>query len=237
VNNFSFLSPSWSVLTELGELSERNLYIDPNTSLIKLRMFSEVLAKYLLAYEKLDDPIDGSQVSRINILSNNGIIPDQLLPLFHSLRKIGNKATHEGFGTIESAQTHLQFAYRLAAWFRQTYGKDEYIPQEFKLPQKSLIDAQQLLILNEELQRQSKKLEEDYNRLQVELEALKIVDVTAESKTIRRKLSARVANQMHLSEAETRLLIDEQLNTAGWLADSQNIRYSKGARCTSSIIR
>jgi type I restriction enzyme, R subunit len=47
MSNFSCLSPSWPVLAELGELAERNLYIDPNTSLIKLRMFSEVMAKYL----------------------------------------------------------------------------------------------------------------------------------------------------------------------------------------------
>jgi type I restriction enzyme R subunit len=35
---------------------------------------------------------------------------------------------------------------------------------------------------------------------------------------------------LHLSEAETRILIDEQLIEAGWEADSVNLRYSKGAR-------
>jgi len=230
MSNFSFLSPPWPVLAELGELAERNLYIDPNTSLIKLRMFSEVMARYLLAYEKVEEPVDGAQISRINILSNSGIIPERLLPLFHSLRKVGNKATHEVFGTIESVQTHLQFAFRLSTWFRQTYGKGDFTPQEFVLPQKSLLDAQHLIALNDELKRQSSKLEEDYNRLQVELEKLKAVEVTAESKSIRRKVSAHTANQLHLSEAETRLLIDEQLNAAGWLADSQNIRYAKGDR-------
>ncbi|HZV46308.1 MAG TPA: DUF4145 domain-containing protein [Thermodesulfovibrionales bacterium] len=100
MSNFSFLSPPWSVLAELGELAERNLYIDPNTSLIKLRMFSEVMAKYLLAYEKIEEPVDGAQISRINMLSNSGLIPERLLPLFHSLRKVGNKATHEVFGRI-----------------------------------------------------------------------------------------------------------------------------------------
>jgi len=63
MSNFSFLSPPWSVLAELGELAERNLYIDPNTSLIKLRMFSEVMAKYLLAYEKIEEPDDVSAAS------------------------------------------------------------------------------------------------------------------------------------------------------------------------------
>jgi type I restriction enzyme R subunit len=42
--------------------------------------------------------------------------------------------------------------------------------------------------------------------------------------------SAKAASHLHLDEAETRLLIDEQLRQAGWLADSQNLRYSKGTR-------
>ena len=137
MSNFDFLSPDWPVLNELGELAERNLQIDPNTSLIKLRMFAETLTKYLSAYEKMEDAAEGPQVARINLLGSSGVIPDRLLPLFHSLRKVGNKATHEVFGTIESAQTHLQFAYRLSVWFRQTYGKGDFNPQDFVLPQKS----------------------------------------------------------------------------------------------------
>jgi type I restriction enzyme R subunit len=42
--------------------------------------------------------------------------------------------------------------------------------------------------------------------------------------------SAKAATHLHLDEAETRLLIDDQLRQAGWLADSVNLRYSKGAR-------
>lgn len=35
---------------------------------------------------------------------------------------------------------------------------------------------------------------------------------------------------LQLNEAETRLLIDQQLIEAGWQADTENLRYSKGAR-------
>lgn len=44
------------------------------------------------------------------------------------------------------------------------------------------------------------------------------------------KASASAATRIHLDEAETRLLIDDQLRQAGWIVDSQKIRYSKGAR-------
>ncbi|MDE1348532.1 type I restriction-modification system endonuclease [Vibrio aestuarianus] len=37
-------------------------------------------------------------------------------------------------------------------------------------------------------------------------------------------------SQLFLSEDETRVFIDEQLNDAGWKADTVNLRYSKGAR-------
>ncbi len=42
--------------------------------------------------------------------------------------------------------------------------------------------------------------------------------------------SAKAATHLHLDEAETRLLIDDQLRQAGWLADSEKLRYSKGTR-------
>ncbi len=40
----------------------------------------------------------------------------------------------------------------------------------------------------------------------------------------------RAAASLELSEADTRKLIDEQLQQAGWLADSVNLRFSKGTR-------
>jgi len=42
--------------------------------------------------------------------------------------------------------------------------------------------------------------------------------------------SARAATHLQLDESATRLLIDDQLRQAGWLTDSENLRYSKGTR-------
>ncbi len=230
MSNFSFLSTAWLILAELGDLAEKNLYIDPNTSLIKLRMFGEILTKYLFAYENQEDPIDGKQISRLNLLNSKGIIPERLAPLFHSLRITGNKATHEVYGTEEEAQTHLQLAHRLGVWFRQTYGEGEYTHQDFILPEQPLDEVSQLAALKEELLERSAQMEVVQDRLQAELETLKALEVTEEVKAARRKLSTRAANEMNLSESETRRLIDQQLSAAGWHADTQNLRYTKGAR-------
>lgn len=42
--------------------------------------------------------------------------------------------------------------------------------------------------------------------------------------------SRTAANVIHLDEAETRKLIDEQLRQAGWEVDSANLRFAKGTR-------
>jgi len=230
MSNFAFLSPTWPVLADLGELAEKNLYHDPNTSLIKLRMFAEVITKYLLAYEKIDEPADGTQLARLNILGNSGIIPDLLLPQFHSLRKVGNKATHEAFGSLDSGKTQLHLAYRLAVWFRETYGLADFAPLDYVVPEQREQDSSQLAALNQELTSRSALLEEKCGLLQAALENLKAQEITPEQKTRRRKASAHAVANVHLTEAETRLLIDEQLNAAGWQADTQNLRYAKGAR-------
>jgi type I restriction enzyme R subunit len=230
MNNFGFLSATWPVLADLGELAEKNLNHDPNTSLIKLRMFAEVMAKYLFAYEKLEEPADCTQHARLNILGNAGIIPALILPPFHSLRKMGNKATHEAFGTFDSAKTQLHLAYRLGVWFRETYGTEGFTPLDFVGPEQRGQDSWHLAALNQELARRSAQLEEKCNLLQAALETLKSQEISSEQKTKRRRASAHAVANIHLTEAETRLLIDEQLNAAGWLADTQNMRYAKGTR-------
>lgn len=230
MSNFAFLSAAWPVLADLGELAEKNLYHDPNTSLIKLRMFAEVMAKYLFAYEKLEEPADGTQLARLNVLGNAGIIPDLLLPPFHSLRKVGNKATHEAFGTVDSAKPQLHLAHRLAVWFRETYGTGDFVPLDFVVPEQGEQDSRHLAVLNQELAKRSVQLEEKCSLLQAALENLKTQEISPDQKTKRRKASAKAVANLHLTEAETRLLIDEQLNAAGWLADTQNLRYAKGAR-------
>ena len=230
MSNFMFLSEKWSVLAELGDLAEKNLYSDANTTLIKLRIFAEVMTKYVLAYERLEDSSDGKQISRLNMLSGKGILPDRLIPLFHGIRKIGNKATHEGLESRESAENCLGFAFNLAVWFQKTYGEDQAVPPSFVLPLKAPKTEDALRDYNQQLSEYSEQLEKKYEKLQTEFEKLKAREISSEVKQARRKRSASAAQKIHLSEAETRELIDQQLNAAGWEADTVNLRYAKGER-------
>ncbi|MCD6388517.1 MAG: type I restriction-modification system endonuclease [Desulfobulbaceae bacterium] len=233
--NFNFLADQWPLLAEVGDLAETNLYHDPNTSLIKLRMLGEILAKYLFAYENIKDPEDDKAITRLHILASKGIIPDRLLPLFHSIRKIGNKATHEAFGSVEVAANHLHFAHRVTCWFHQTYGEDVFATPEYVLPAEETTDIEELRTSNEALRSRSAQLEADIYKLQTTLVEIQAREVPAATKKSRRKASKTFTNKMKLSEVETRQLIDEQLSSAGWLADTQNLRYSKGTRPQKGI--
>ncbi len=64
-SNFQFLAEKWDILANLGETAERNVYIDPNTTLMKLRTFGETLTKYVMAYEEIEEAPDTKQIDRI----------------------------------------------------------------------------------------------------------------------------------------------------------------------------
>lgn len=229
MNNFEFLRSSWAVLAELGGLAEKYLYQDANGALIKLRLFAETQAKYLIAYEKLNEPFDGKQVRRLNLLQSRGAIPEALSPLFHSIRKAGNRAVHDGYACEEAAATQLQFAHRLAEWFARTYGSESVEVQPFILPERSetpdetsalaagLVEANQLL-------------EQENASLLEKLQAAKEQTLTKSQSSQRRRNSARISQKLKLSEEETRQIIDDQLSAAGWTADTVNLRYAKGGR-------
>ena len=58
------------------------------------------------------------------------------------------------------------------------------------------------------------------------------VTTAASGKTTKERLekAETTSESMELSEAETRLLIDDQLRKYGWLADTNHLRYSNGTR-------
>lgn len=69
MSNFQFLESHWTDIAKLGDLSEKYVYSDPNTSIIKQGMLSEVMVKYMLAYDGIAEPAyDNTHANRIRIL-------------------------------------------------------------------------------------------------------------------------------------------------------------------------
>lgn len=73
--------------------------------------------------------------------------------------------------------------------------------------------------------RLTQEFEQTLARLKAEAHSRSQADTAALETAV-----ATAALSIDLDEAETRALIDAQLNEAGWLADTENLTYAKGAR-------
>ena len=74
-----------------------------------------------------------------------------------------------------------------------------------------------------------KAQEEKIAELMLQVDSVTTAASTKTSKE-RAEKAETTSEGLELSEAETRLLIDEQLRKYGWQADTNHIRYSKGTR-------
>ncbi len=218
-SNFSFLNETFPVLGNFGELAEKYLYSDSNSCLMKLGMIGETIVNLMFGYDDIPLPADNKAVTKINILQKEGLITGDQATILHGQRKLRNKAAHENYSSVEDGKTFLQLAHSLCEWFMQTYGDWEYEHRDFVMPEE-IPDAPSA-------DEEKEKLTEEKLTAQAEEQA---AAAEALPRTDRKKKAARAENQRQKSEAETRFLIDEQLRMAGWEADTENIRYSKGTR-------
>lgn len=173
----------------------------------------------MFTLDKIDEPkTENTHANRIKVLKNEGLIPKDIDDIFYALRTTRNKAAHYGYESIEQGKILVQFAYKLAVWFMQTYGDWNYEPKEFITPE-DLSKQFDFDTIIKEQEEKIKELTEKIENISSTGNAISIVD--------RRKRSNSSADKINLSEKETRYIIDEQLRKVGWEADTLNIRYSK----------
>ncbi|ATA72923.1 type I restriction-modification system endonuclease [Capnocytophaga sp. H4358] len=231
-SNFIFLQEDHNLLYNIAYLSEKNLYSDPNTCMFKLRQFSEVMINEIYQIEHIQLPYEGNQATKINTLKKEGIIEPIIADLFHQLRLKGNDAVHSVYASQKSAETLLRMAYQLARWFALSYGEGTKGHSEFVLPEKNTISVEDLKTEKESQEKQIETLQKQLFELQKQKEYLEESQskefLSAQKERV--KKSQKYAGQLSLSEAETRKIIDAQLNEAGWEADSIHLTYSQGVR-------
>jgi len=86
----------------------------------------------------------------------------------------------------------------------------------------------------EEIAEQSERAKADLAQ-QLADEQARSINATQERIASFIAAARNAADAIDLDEAETRLIIDQQLRQAGWLADSVSLRWSKGARPAKGI--
>lgn len=217
-SNFAFLKSHFPVLANFGILAEKYCYSDSNSCIMKLGMIAETIVNLMLTYDKIKIPTDCNAVTKIKILSLQGLLTPDLSDILHALRKARNKAAHTNYENIKEGQTLLEMAYSLCEWFMQTYGDLQYKHCKFVMPTEA--DAQSITD-NDDKAAEQKMLEE------TEKIAAAAKAVAADE---RRKRALAAASQRQKSEVETRYMIDTQLRKVGWEADTENLRYGKGIR-------
>lgn len=217
-SNFAFLKSHFPVLANFGILAEKYCYSDSNSCIMKLGMIGETIVNLMLTYDKIKIPTDCNAVTKIKILSLQGLLTPDLSDILHALRKARNKAAHTNYENIKEGQTLLEMAYSLCEWFMQTYGDLQYKHCKFVMPTEA--DAKSITD-NDDKAAEQKMLEE------TEKIAAAAKAVAADE---RRKRALAAASQRQKSEAETRYMIDAQLRKVGWEADTENLRYGKGIR-------
>ena len=219
-SNFAFLEKYWPVLAQIANMAENYLYSDPNTCMYKLGMFAERLVQEMMVFEGFSEPDDDTQSNRIRMLKRAGLLPTDIDNTLYVLRKNRNDAVHSGADSLDDAKMLLSMAYNLAVWFMQTYGDWSFNPELFILPEENDPSA-----MKKVLEEQEKRIAELTQKLE---EVKTAASGTTQKERVKRGLS--VSAMMEWSEAQTRCLIDEQLRKAGWEADTNNLRYSKGTR-------
>ena len=153
--NFYFLESHDPLLLQLAAQAERFCFDDPDTTLYKLRLFSEKLALRVSGYTTCHWDFKEDFFSLLIRLEDYGILTPDVARIFHSLRKVGNTAVHIGHCSHQEALHHLKMARSLALWFHRSFGKDRgFKAQEFVLPAEKKDDG----TLHEELASLSKRL-------------------------------------------------------------------------------
>lgn len=150
MSNFQFLESHWTDLAKLGDLSEKYVYSDPNTSIIKQGMLSEVMVKYMLAYDGIAEPAyDNTHANRIRILKNNDLLPREIDNTLYILRKARNDAAHNAADEGEKALNNLQLMadHILSSMNRcQEYGA--WMSENHLTHQKRYLDGQHQKVLS-----------------------------------------------------------------------------------------
>ena len=216
MSNFQTTEEEYRQYAKLATSAESLIYSDPKSSVAVFGNFSEQLTREIMHLEGFGD-WNLKQIDRINELKYRGDYPPIVTKYLDDIRHIRNLADHDHQFIVSKRQA-LEVdkkAYIIWNYFLEVYSQDEV--KEYKTP----IDQANIFQLQQEQIEQLKKELEEARK------AKKPVEVSKEIQAKRHKISVQFAKKHQLTEAETRQLIDRQLQQAGWEADSENLNNWK----------
>lgn len=239
--NFEHLRAGQPELAELGGFAEAYVYQDPQSSLIKQRLFCEQLVKFVLTKTGQSIPFDASFIDLLDRLNphhtSTAVVPTVVVDTLHLIRKRGNKAAHGTTPSAKDALDLLKSTAMLGGWYYIAFlgGKQQNINQ-FQAPAAEPVDSKGALkrekkALLEQLRAKEDELAQHLADLE---ETRKQLEVQAKSKAELQQLLAtahKAADALKFDEATTRKeLIDVTLSDAGWEFGQGNAAVGKVER-------
>lgn len=216
MSNFQTTEEEYRQYAKLATSAESLICSDPKSSVAVFGNFAEQLTREIMHLEGFGD-WNLKQIDRINELKYRGDYPPIVTKYLDDIRNVRNLADHDHQFIVSKRQA-LEVdkkAYIIWNYFLEVYSQDEV--KEYKTP----IDQANIFQLQQEQIEQLKKELEEARKAQTP------VEVSKELQVKRHKISVQFAKKHQLTEAETRQLIDRQLQQAGWEADSENLNNWK----------
>ena len=225
--NFEMLRSQWPELADLGARAELYVHSDPESCLVKLRNYLELVVRWLYRHERLEQGYRASLYDLIQDDVFQNVMPNAVLLKMDALRIHGNRAAHGDRIKPGDALWLLQEAFYIGGWVFLTYGNGtkealgKYTQPETPKADTSHLTKRELQKKQEQLEQAKKELEEAQQQQISMLQALKLEKERADEFQQRmeelRQKNDHVANVLELDEAATRRhLIDSQLIAAGW---------------------
>ena len=209
--NFAVLQEYDEQLVRLGMLAEKYFAEDPNTCLLKIRQFSELLAEQVAARSgEYQDPGE-TQYELLRRLQDLGILPREVAQVFGEIRRAGNVAAHDIKGDHHTALTMLKMAWQLGVWFHRANKNPSYQSGPF-IPPTSPED--QTVELHEELERLKKALGEYQENHREIAQNLEFVTARLEEAQSEQAFWERMALDADQAKADLEARLAEQQHTA-----------------------
>lgn len=165
-SNFAFLQEHDPVFFQLAHSAEQLFPVDPNASLVKLRLFAEALAQHIATQCGIIFDEFTTQADLLFKIQREINLDQSIRSLFHVLRVEGNRAAHDFRADIRhrDAMNALKVARDLSVWFHRSFGNAgaKFSPGPFLPPQDP---SQQLRQLHDRIAQLTAQLDQSQQEI------------------------------------------------------------------------
>lgn len=134
---FTFMKDVSKELYELAVNIEEQLYVNPDTTLMKSRLYCEELIKLVSKQEGIEEVYALRNAERIHKLFRDNAIEEKTYMKLEWVRKKGNKAAHKiNTASLQDVLKAHKFLYEISVWYMQIYVSYNFKPPIYDVPKR-----------------------------------------------------------------------------------------------------